>query len=63
MALAAGIFLHQFRLHQAPQGPAPQRCWVGFISQISREISRFEAFFGLLKRAQQGLSQLLAVLN
>jgi hypothetical protein len=36
---------------------------VGLISQISRQISRFEAFLSLLKRAQQGLSQLLAVLN
>jgi hypothetical protein len=63
VALAAGIFLHQLGFHQAPEGPAPQRCWVGLISQISRQISRFEAFLGLLKRAQQGLSQLLAVLN
>tara|TARA_B100002051_G_scaffold158083_1_gene149510 strand:- start:51 stop:224 length:174 start_codon:yes stop_codon:yes gene_type:complete len=36
---------------------------VGFISQISSEISGVEAFLGLLKRAQQRLSQLLAVLN
>ena len=36
---------------------------MGLISQISRQISRFEAFLRLLKRTQQGLSQLLAVLN
>ena len=63
MALAAAIFFHQFSFYEAPKGPAPQRCWVGFISQISRQICRLKAFLGLLKRAQQRLSQLLAVLN
>ena len=63
MALAAAVFLHQLRFHQAPEGPAPKRRWVGSISQISRQISRLEAFFRLLKRVQQRLGQVLAVLD
>ena len=36
---------------------------MGVIGQISRQISRLQAVLGLLKRAQQRLGQLLAVLD